>query len=148
MDRTLKAAEREQMLAEMNAFLERWTAHNEALLAGSDLRYGRFLMAATDEAQASASGCSIDELYRRVRMLGETFGVEFASNLNVFYRDSGGAIRSASRAEFAALATKGEVSGETIVFDNGVATVGALRAGKWEQPARESWHAALVTGNE
>jgi hypothetical protein len=34
-----------------------------------------------------------------------------------------------------------EVGEETMVFDNTARTVGALRAGEWERPFRESWHA-------
>jgi hypothetical protein len=33
------------------------------------------------------------------------------------------------------------VSEDTVVFDNTVATVGDLRAGKWERPFRDAWHA-------
>jgi hypothetical protein len=33
------------------------------------------------------------------------------------------------------------VGEDTVVFDNTVATVGDLRAGKWERPFRDAWHA-------
>jgi hypothetical protein len=43
----------------------------------------------------------------------------------------------------------GEVGEDTVVFNNTIATVGELLAGKWEVPLRESWHAqAFVTAGD
>jgi hypothetical protein len=143
-DRTLSEAEAMQLLAETSSFLERWTAHNVALTAACKLEYDRFLMIAVDEATAGASGCSIDELYRRVRVLGETFGVNFMNNLSVYYRDGAGTIQTTTRSEFADLAASGKISEDTIVFDNSITSIEALRAGKWELPAKASWHISLI----
>jgi len=60
-------------------------------------------------------------------------------NSPVMYRD-GEEIQRVSRARFGELAESGAVSLSTPVFDNTVATVGDVRAGRWEKPARESWH--------
>jgi hypothetical protein len=38
------------------------------------------------------------------------------------------------------MAEQGDVTPRTVVFDNTVETVGALREGKWETPATNSWH--------
>lgn len=141
-DRTLSEAEVMQLRAEVSAFLGQWTAHNEALRAGCDLRYGRFLMVATDEAAAKASGCSIDELYRRIRMLGETFGIGFMNNLTIQFRDTSGNIATTDRAAFAKLGESGNIRENTIVFDNSITSLGALE--KWEVPAKESWHMSLI----
>jgi hypothetical protein len=148
-DRNLSEAEAMQLLAETSAFLERWTAHNVALTAACKLAYDRFLMIAVDEATAGASGCSIDELYRRVRMLGETFGVNFMNNLSVYYRDAAGKITATTRGEFSDLAASGKISEDTTVFDNSITSIEALRSGKWELPAKDSWHKELmvVTSN-
>jgi hypothetical protein len=50
-------------------------------------------------------------------------------------------VRAVERPEFRRLAQAGEVSEDTVVFDNTVATVGDLRAGRWEKPFRDAWHA-------
>jgi hypothetical protein len=39
------------------------------------------------------------------------------------------------------MARDGAVDGGTVVFDNTVATVGDLRAGRWETEMRNAWHA-------
>ncbi len=139
LDRSMSEAESLQLLAEVSSFLERWTAHNVALAAGCELRYGRFLFIAVDEAAAGASGCSIDELYRRIRLLGETFGVDFMNTLSVFFRNDAGEIVMTDRATFSDLVTN-----DTIVFDNSITSIEALRSGKWELPARSSWHNELI----
>jgi hypothetical protein len=143
-DRNLSEAEAMQLLAEVSAFLEHWTAHNIALTAACKLEYDRFLMIAVDEGATGASGCSIDELYRRIRMLGETFGINLMNNLSVFYRSDAGQISSVSRSEFSDLAASGKISDDTWVFDNSITSVEALRSGKWELPAKESWHISLI----
>jgi hypothetical protein len=48
-----------------------------------------------------------------------------------------------TRAEFEAMARRGDVNGETLVFDTTVTSVRDFRA-RFEQPARESWHAQLL----
>jgi hypothetical protein len=94
-------------------------------------------MIAVDERAAGASGCSIDELYRRIRILGETFGVNFMNNMMVFFRDDQGNITSASREAFSEKA-----SPTTTVFDNSITSVADLR--NWELPASDSWHVNLI----
>ena len=41
----------------------------------------------------------------------------------------------------AALAEAGAVTADTVVFNTVVSPVGELRGGRWEVPARDSWHA-------
>jgi hypothetical protein len=45
------------------------------------------------------------------------------------------------RHEFARLAREGAVGLDTIVFDNTLTRLADVRAGKWERPVRDSWHA-------
>lgn len=140
-DRELSKPEEQMLIAEMQTFVQSWTAHNAALLASCDLRHGRFLFIAVNEAMTSASGCSIDEMMRRVRMIGETYGIEFFGMPRVQYRDASSSIRSILRSEFAELATKADVMADTIVFDNTISTLADLTNGKWELPAKNAWHA-------
>ena len=58
----------------------------------------------------------------------------------ICFRD-GGEIRVVARAEFTELVEQGKVTGDTVVFDGTLSSVGAFRDGKWEVAARDSWHA-------
>jgi hypothetical protein len=107
---------------------------------GRDLRHGRFLLVGVDESRTALSGCSIDSAIHAIQALESRLGQSLLDHSRVFYRD-GEEIRAVSRSDFRALAERGEVSGETVVFNNVLPTVGALREGRWEVPASNSWHA-------
>ncbi len=133
-----------RLLEEMRAFVSEWTAHRKALRAGVGWWLDRFLCVAVDESAAGASGCSIDALSDRLRELERELGLSLLDATPVWFRDASGAIRSAPRETFRALAARGEVGAETPAFDLTVATLGELRAGRLERPVRESWHARLL----
>jgi len=138
--RPLDAAEQQTLLGEVDRFLDEWHAHRVPLDCARDLRYDRFLIVGVDEEGAGVSGCSVDSLVRNMKGLGQQLGVELLDHASVFYRDAEG-VRRVSRDEFAAAAGRGAVTPDTTVFDNTVATAGALRGGRWETAARTTWHA-------
>lgn len=140
--RPLQPPEADALLARVDGFLERWAAHGAPVLGARDLRHGQFLLVAADERATGVSGCSIDTLFHALAEVEEALGTELRRTASlVHYRDAAGAVRAAERPGFRRLAQAGEVGEGTVVFDNTVATVGDLRAGRWERPFRDSWHA-------
>lgn len=138
--RKLTEPERTRLLSEVDAFLDQWGAHATPLTAGRDLVYGRFLFVAVDQRAAGPSGCSIDALVRRMKALQQEIGVELVDHAPVLFRQ-GEEIARVPREAFAELAAAGEVGPETTVFDNTLTSLGDVRAGRWEVPAADSWHA-------
>ena len=134
-ERPLFETERARVLDEVDAFIGQWAAHDVPLTTARDLRYDQFIFVAVDERAAGASGCSIDALVRRQAELG----VELVNHAPVLYCN-GADIARVSRERFADLVESGSISQETVVFDNTVTTVGAVRDGRWELPAANSWH--------
>lgn len=137
--RPLASDESAALLHYVDAYLSTWEAHGAPLRVGRDWRYDRFLMVAADESAAGVSGCSIDGLVRSLRGAESRLGITLTHNAPVWYRD-GDAIRQVSRTEFRELAKVGAVGLDTTVFDNSLATVAAVRQGRWELAARDSWH--------
>jgi hypothetical protein len=137
--RALTAHEAATLLQEVDGFLDRWAAHGVPLTNARDWRYDQFLLVAVDEAAAGVSGCSIDALVHSLKALEQRLGIVMLDNGPVTYRD-GDRITRVPRGRFAQLADAGTVGPDTTVFDNTVTTVGAVRSGKWETPARNSWH--------
>jgi hypothetical protein len=138
-ERALTPSESDRVLQETDSFISQWMAHGVPLTAGRDLRHDRFLLIGVDERAAGASGCSIDALVRRMQQLETVLGVELVNNAPVLYRE-GESIERVSRDRFSELAAAGTVGPNTRVFDNTLARVGDLQAGKWEVRAAESWH--------
>jgi hypothetical protein len=139
-DRPLAGEQRDRLLQAVDGFLGQWTAHGHPLTVAREFRYDRFLLVGVDEASAGASGCSIDAMVRTLRELEQALAVQLLDHGPVLFR-RGDAIERLPRPDFAALARKGEVSPDTVVFNNTVTRVAELREGRWETPARASWHA-------
>ena len=139
LSRSLTSDERPNVLEIVDAFLEQWAAHGVPLRSAREIREDQFLLVGVDVDAEAPSGCSIDALVNRLRAAGTELGLTFIDHAPVWFRD-GDAIRTASRAEFRALADAGEVSPETGVFDTSLTQVGQARRGELERPAAESWH--------
>ena len=129
----------DQLLDRVDSFLEEWHAHGHPVVGGRDWRHDHFLLVAADEAATGVSGCSTDALFRIFKQAEKELGITLLDGSLVWYREAG-EVRSASRAEFRERAQSGLVTGDTIVFDNTVRSVGEVRNGAWERPAREAWH--------
>lgn len=139
-ERPLEEFEQQRLLDAVDQFIDQWGAHAVPLSAGRDLRYGQFLFVAVDQRTAGPSGCSIDALVRQMRTLQAELGAELVNHGPVLFR-RGDVIERIPREAFAKLAASGKVSLNTTVFNNTVTSLGDVRAGRWEVPVSESWHA-------
>jgi hypothetical protein len=130
----------DRLLEEVDRFLEEWHAHGRAVVGARELRHDRFLLIAADEEATGVSGCSIDSLFRRLRVLETETGIGLLDSGAVWFRGGDGEVRRESRDSFRRLAAEGGVTGDTLVFDNTVATVGEVRRDAWERRLADSWH--------
>lgn len=138
-DRDLRPEEERLFLDAVDDFLDAWNAHGTLLEGARSWRYHRFLLVGVDEEAAPPSGCSIDALIRVLKKKERELDVGFLDNAPVWYRGRHG-IETAARADFRRMARDGEVTPETVVFDNTLTRMSDLREGEWETTARESWH--------
>ncbi|HLE56756.1 MAG TPA: hypothetical protein VJB15_06715 [Rhodothermia bacterium] len=143
VDRDLDKSAESVLLGEVDSYLTTWTAHGTPLNAGRHWRDGRFLTVAVDQNRAGASGCSIDGLFRALKQLEGKIGAGVVTSGLVFFRGKDGRIRSVTRDEFSEMGAKGEVSGETEVFDPSVTSLGEWRA-RFSSRASDSWHGSLL----
>lgn len=142
-DRDVGESEAGKLLDVTDDFLAGWRAHGFPLTSGRDWSEDRFLTIAVDQEQEGASGCSIDALFRSLRELGGSLGANLVTSGLVYFRASDGSIRSVSRDEFSELASRGEINGDTEVFDLSVTTLGEWRA-RFASKAVDSWHFSLM----
>jgi len=146
-ERPLADDELKQLDEALSGFVTSWAAHRMDLAAGYELRYNQFVLIGVDESKLPPSGCSIDSLVNALGAFGRELGLELIDSPEITYRD-GNAVHAVSRPEFERLAESGMVNAGTIVFDRTAARVGDLREGRWERPARQSWHARAFDLNE
>jgi hypothetical protein len=140
-DRKLNEAEIKQLQQQLNSFTQSWTAHNNALKAGAEIRYNRFIILVVDESQAGASGCSIDKSVNFMKQVEQHYNINLFDRFNLAYRE-GGEVLSAPRAQFEELIKQGTINQDTVVFNNLVQTLAELNT-KWEVPFKNSWHPQL-----
>jgi hypothetical protein len=138
--RDLTDGEAGAFLDAVDDFLAAWSAHGAPLRSARKLVDRRFLLVGVDVHEEAPSGCSIDALVNRLRGLGRELGVSLIDHAPVWFRAADGDVRTVSRKDFRALAEKGSVGPETLVFDTSLTRVELERVGGLERPAAESWH--------
>ncbi|MEK7254554.1 MAG: hypothetical protein AAB316_07410, partial [Bacteroidota bacterium] len=125
-------------------FAENWVSHNRSLRAYGDLLLNRFIVLLVDESQADASGCSIDKSVYFLKQVEREFGVDLFDRMNFAWlpstRDE---VRTANRDDFSRLYQTGEITNETLVFDNLVQTKADFEK-SWLKPLGKSWHKRIL----
>ena len=137
-NRKLTDVETAEIEIDLEVFVNNWSAHGIKLEASCLLKYNRFIILAVNAEIQAATGCSIDDSVRFIQQLEEKYTIELLDKMNVTYR-LGEHIAHKPLTEFKKMAKDHAVSGNTIVFNNLVNTVGEFNE-YWEVPANESWH--------
>lgn len=140
-NRPLRPDEEARLRSILEAFLSDWTSHGRPVRGAFAFADARVLLVGADLPGGAVSGCGIDKLVHRIEEAAQAMGFAWTSPLAVFYRAASGGVQHASRPDFRALAQAGTVTTATPVLDPGVSSVGALRAGAFEKPAGQAWHA-------
>ncbi len=135
--RDLSHAEQNLVRDRGAAFTSTWAAHGSPLDAAVDVLHNRFVVVAVDEEQALASGCSIDKSVGFIKQLEHDLNLMLTDRMIVVYEGPGG-ITSCRLQDLPALLKEGILSGDTMVYDDLVATLGDLR-GCFRMPLRGTW---------
>lgn len=137
-DRKFTDEELAEIEAGLKEFVEQWAAHGTGLQASFTTRYNRFIILAVNQEAQGATGCSIDASVHFIQQLEQKYSVNLLDKMNVTFRQ-GEFITHKQLIDFKKMAKEKSVSGNTIVFNNLVNTVGEFND-YWEVPAAESWH--------
>ena len=136
-------ADPDALIGALRGFLAGWTSHGRAVKGDVAVMHRRFLVAAGNIADGSISGCGVDAMMRAVGQAAAGAHVRLQSSLMLHYRNEDGTVVSAARGRFRSLVRSGAIRDATHVFDLSITTLGALRAGKLEQPFKSAWHATM-----
>ena len=141
-NRKLSDEEVQKIEEQTREFLTQWTTHGTELEAGFEVKYNRFIVIGLNQANASASGCSIDASVRFIQSLEKQFELDLLDKMNVtFY--NGPYIAHKSLEDFKKMAKSRSVSPNTVVFNNLVNTKAEYEE-HWEVPAKDSWHSRFL----
>ncbi len=130
------------LTSQINGFVGEWTAHRKTLLAAGAVFYNQFIVLSVDESLNDASGCSIDASVYFIKDIENQYNVPLFERMNFAYLD-GETVKTVPSTVFPQLYTEGSISDDTLVFDNLVNTVGALKTA-WLKPLKTSWHRRFV----
>lgn len=127
---------------QIDAFLVQWAAHGKKLFSGFELLYDRFIVIAVDESKAMATGCSIDSMMSMIQKIDQEHSLDLLNRMKVAYRHSG-QVSECDVNTFTKLLKSGEVSEQTLVYNNILNTLSQLDS-DWLVPVKDSWHANLL----
>lgn len=135
----------ESITALGNAFTTNWKSHQHPVKGAFEVFYNLFVVIAADEdASAGVSGCSIDSSVKIIKEIEATTGVNLFDRMLLSYRDAAtGQIELLKMPEFSNRLKSGDITPETMVFNNLVTTLGDFKNG-WEVPLKHSWHKQLL----
>ena len=141
----LDDATQSALLDRLSVFMEGWASHQRPVEGAATVLDDRLLIvAAAPVGGGEISGCGIDDLAHALDDAASALDVDWVPSLHVLYRTADGAVAAVSRRTFQQHADDGAVTADTPVFDPSLTSLGALRKGEFEAPARESWHAQLL----
>lgn len=142
----LDDATQSALLDRLSAFMDEWTSHQRPVEGTATILDDRFLVvAAAPVGGGDISGCGIDDLVHAIDDTASALSIDWVPSLDVLYRTADGEVAAVSRRTFQQRADDGAVTADTPVFDPSLTTLDALRNGEFETPARESWHAQLLS---
>lgn len=135
--RSFTQKEKEIIHSILTPFVGQWAAHGQPLTATYELLYEQFIAIAVNEAHHSATGCSIDSSVAAIRQIGQRLGLDLLDKGQVGYL-VGGEVRVLPFQKVKSAVAEEEISPDTTIFDNSVATVGQWKEA-WKVPASRTW---------
>ncbi len=124
-------------------FIQKWQAHGTDLQASYQVFFNRFVCLFVDEDSFGASGCSIDSSVHFIQSLERNFDISLMDRTQMAYLDSDGTIQLKNLHELANAFKNGDLTADTLVFNNLVATKGEMET-HWIVPASQSWHKRML----
>ncbi|MGV3539068.1 MAG: hypothetical protein ACO1OQ_04615 [Rufibacter sp.] len=137
VNRPLTPEEEAQMNQRLQAFVTEWSSHGNDLQASFEIRERHFIILATNEKVATASGCSIDKSVAFLRQLEQEFNVILFDRTRLAFRQEG-QVQTIPMTDVKKQVSLGVLSPDSLYFDTLVETVGGLRE-EWPRLAKNTW---------
>lgn len=119
-------------------FLQSWSSHGRAMTGKVQVLYNLFVVVSVDESAFAASGCSIDKSMQWILGLEKELSVDLLQRTRCAWINNLGEVSHGSMNEFESAAKRGDITAETLVFNNMV-TTGSEWNQRWMTEAQNSW---------
>lgn len=128
---------------QLEQFYLQWTAHGAPVKGWARLLFGQFIVVLADETATGVSGCSTDSMVRVIKSIERQYDTNLFDRLTLtFLVKDAPQMLPLGQVQYAI--EKGYINGDTLLFNNIVATKGELMD-RWLVPLKESWLASRVT---
>jgi len=114
-----------------------WASHGKELDAYAHLFHSQFIVLVADGTNLP-SGCSIDSSVHFIKGLGTKYRLDFFGRMIFTYMEDE-VVKTVHYNDFADKIKAGELTEETLIFDNLVADKTTFIS-DWIKPVKESWH--------
>lgn len=123
-------------------FVGDWESHGNPIMGSVDVKHDLFIVIAASSNDENMCGRAKDAQLRFVKELENQLDVSLTDRMQMAYQKDGKIIRTSFN-ELNALVKNGEVTAETIVYNNLVANYAEFTS-NWEIEAKNSWHAQFL----
>jgi hypothetical protein len=135
--RKFTEGEAKTITSKLRQFVAQWTSHKSGVVGDGALLYDLFIVFMADEEQVAVSGCSVDSSIHFVKELGHEYRTNFFDRWHITYM-KGNEVIGSHRNDFEKLLETGEITDNTIVFNNLVHNKTDFET-KWQIPYQQSW---------
>lgn len=118
-------------------FLLTWNAHGKVLSASFEIRHHHFIIIKANEAQYSASGCSIDKQLQFIKELEKKHALSLLNRLVVAYKNQNDILVIHS-SKIPQLLNQGLINENTLIFNIALSTEEELNT-NFELPLNQTW---------
>ena len=136
-NRLLSEEEQVFIKSKLSSFIVAWATHGTPLYAAFMIKNNCSVIVTVDENIQEASGCSISSLTALFESFGTEFKLSFFDRFSIAHRTNSIVVLSSVN-EFKELIKVGEVTEETLVYNNLIALKQDLES-NWEIPLKQSW---------
>ena len=141
-DRLFSQEEVNEINLVLENFCHQWAAHGKPLKSFAKVYYNCFVVLMVDESNVTASGCSIDSSVKVIREIMSKYKVDLLNRMIFAYLEDG-EVKLSNRPDFIQKLKQGDISDDTIVFNNLVKDKLDFET-QWKLPLAQSWHKQLV----
>lgn len=124
------------------AFTNAWKSHGQVVVGAMEVLNDHFIALAADIQDMRICGGAIDASTRLVKELERDLGLQLTDRMVVVY-ELNGALHACRVPQLEELVKNGTLNGDTIVFDDLVATKGDLDA-RFRTSLRNTWMARYL----